>query len=229
MQAKFSQLTQILSSDRLNAYRTLMSEPVSDLQILTCYAWNITLSESLLPSLHILEIALRNTIQQSASIAFGCTDWFNIPGLLQHEHERNAIQKASAALKQQNKSYNDNRIVAEVGFGFWTSLLDKRYEQTLWPRLLKNAFPYMPRHIRTRAKISKRFHAIRQLRNRVFHHEPIWHWQNILQQHQEIIEAITWIEPSAADFLLAIDRFSTVYSQKTIPIETALHKFLAPA
>lgn len=185
----------------------------------------MALSESLYSSLQVLEIALRNTIHHAASTHFGQLDWFDAPSVLQHAHERGAILKAKATLTQQKKPHDAARIVAEVSFGFWTSLLDRRYEQTLWPKLLKPAFPYLPRRLRTRADLSKRFHTMRQLRNRVFHHEPIWHWHNLTQQHQQILEALAWIEPAAHDLATTLDRFPAVHAQGPAPLEQALRAF----
>jgi len=226
MQTQFShQLIQALSAERLNAYRGRLAPTASEREVLGRYAWNMALSESLYPSLQLLEITLRNTIHRAASTEFGQAYWFDSAGVLQHNHERDAISKAKATLTQQHKPLDANRIVAEVNFGFWTSLLDRRYEQTLWPRLLKPAFPHMPRQQRTRANLSKRFHRVRQLRNRVFHHEPIWHWHDLAQQHHDILEAISWIEPAARNLVTLVDRFPAVHTQGAAPLEIALRPF----
>jgi hypothetical protein len=55
---------------------------------------------------------------------------------------------------------------------------------------------------------------IRRLRNRVFHHEPIWYWKDLRQQHNEIIEAIGWINPAMMSFIQTLDRFDEVNSQR---------------
>lgn len=226
MQPTFvSQLIQTLSAERLNAYRGRLPQAAPDLQLFGRYAWNIALCESLYPSVQMLEVALRNTIHQAATQHFKRTDWFDTPGVLQQFHERDAVTKAKAALTLHNKPLDAHRIVAELTFGFWTSLLDRRYEQILWPPLLKDAFPYMPRKHRTRANLSKRFHTMRQLRNRIFHHEPIAHWRDLARQHGEIVEAIAWIAPAAKDLVQAIDRFPTVHAQGTAPIEQTLRTF----
>jgi hypothetical protein len=226
MQTQFAnQLLQVLSAERLNAYRGRLAPTASDREVLGRYAWNMSLSESLYPSLQILEIALRNTIHRAASAEYGQANWFDLANVLQHHHERDAISKAKATLSQQNKPLDASRIVAEVNFGFWTSLLDRRYEQTLWPRLLKPAFPHMPRQLRTRANLSKQFHRVRQLRNRVFHHEPIWHWHDLAQQHNEILKAIFWIEPAAQDFVRMLDRFPSIHAQGSAQMDVALQKF----
>ncbi len=224
MQADFANsLAQTLSIERLDAYRNRMPKPTSELELLGRYAWNMALSESLYPTLQLMEIALRNTIHHTASQYFGRDDWFDVPDVLKHDHERDAIRKAKLALSRQRKKTDSSRIVAELSFGFWTSLLDSRYEQTLWPRLLQSAFPHMPRRRRTRSELSKRFLTVRNLRNRVFHHEPIWHWQDLVLQHEQILEALAWINPAACDLAQVLDRFKSVHSAGTAPFEQALH------
>lgn len=74
----------------------------------------------------------------------------------------------------------------------------------------------MPKYNRTRAYISKRFNNIRKLRNRVFHHQRIWHWSDLLEQYKDILEAIDWIEPAVRRFLSAIDNFQAVYTKGII-------------
>ncbi|MBA1444187.1 MAG: hypothetical protein M3H12_16910 [Chromatiales bacterium] len=122
-------------------------------------------------------------------------------------------------LTRQHKELNPERIFAELNFGFWTSMLDKRYKQVLWPQLIKTAFPYMPRKIRTHKVLSQQFHKIRQLRNRIFHHEPIWYWQDLPQQHEQILEAISWIEPAVKDLVMTVDRFPPVHQNSLQEIE----------
>lgn len=104
-------------------------------------------------------------------------------------------------------------VIAERSFGFWASLLDRRYEQVLWPRLLRAVFPFVPRRNRTRQALSRRIQALRVLRNRVFHYEPIWHWHDLKNQHSQLVEAIGWVAPAAATLLAVVDRFPDVHAR----------------
>lgn len=117
--------------------------------------------------------------------------------------------------------FTPDRVIPELTFGFWNSLLDSRYERLpahcldpharpLWPFLLKPVFPHAPRYLRTRAQILTRLNAIRKLRNRVFHHETIWHHPNLNQVYAEIMEAIDWISPEMEQMIRAVDGFSIV-------------------
>ncbi len=223
MQAEFAnQLKQALSSERLAAYQQRMAQD-GDLDLFSHYAWNMALSESLYPALQVLEIAFRNALHHAARDTFG-TEWFDDLNII-HHRDQISITKAKDNLQRQRKPLDTGRIIAELNFGFWTTLLDSRYEQRLWPRLIKSSFPHMPKTLRTRKQLSKRFNQIRHLRNRIFHHEPIWYWQDLPHQHQQILEAIGWIEPALVDLVRSVDRFPATYQQGYGEIETQLKEF----
>lgn len=85
----------------------------------------------------------------------------------------------------------------------------------------------MPRRIRTRKTLSTRLNKVRHLRNRTFHHEPIWHWADLLQQHNELIETIGWINPALQETVkILVDRFPMIYHQGTQPYHEQLTKML---
>jgi len=225
MQANFAQkLTQALSHERLSAYARRAPEHGNRV-LFAHYAWNMALSESLYPVLQALEVLLRNTVDNAAQHHFGKEDWYDDSRIIQHPNDRVSIDKAKRILSRQNKPLDPGRIIAELNFGFWTSLFDRRYEQVLWPRLIKTAFPYMPRRIRTRQTLSRRLHKIRILRNRIFHHEPIWYWQDLPQQHVDILQAISWIEPAMGDLVQTIDRFPSTYDNGLDEIIHKLEQF----
>ena len=124
----------------------------------------------------------------------------------------------------QNKPIEPDRIIAELTFGFWTSLLDRRYER-LWHQIIRTTFPHMPRTNRTRQNLSSRFNKIRNLRNRVFHHEPIWYWQDLQQQHQDMLEALSWMSPEMKELVMTVDRFETTYNDGLDDIKKQMEKF----
>lgn len=81
-------------------------------------------------------------------------------------------------------------IVAEVKFAFWVSLLAKVYDSTLWRKALYKSFQSGAG--RPRSVVHGRFNMIRRFRNRVAHHEPIFH-RDLAGLHDEIIEGIGWM------------------------------------
>lgn len=225
MQSNFvARLTTALSTERLAAYQNRLG-PTRDLDLFAHYAWNMALSEAFYPALQVLEVTLRNTIHEAVSRRSGRSDWYDDLRIVQFSKDRDMVNQARNTLALKHKPPDPGRMVAELSFGFWTSLLDRRYEQVLWPVLLKSCFPFMPRALRTRANLSKRFQRIRTLRNRIFHHEPIWYWQDLRQQHTDILEAISWIEPTARDLAVAVDKFPAVHGAGLDTIRQSLQKF----
>jgi hypothetical protein len=205
----FEQLTAAFSQERLAAY---LAKGLDKREALAAYCWNTQLSQAFYPALQTLEIALRNSIHQAISDIYQ-TNWFDTLPL--HALEQTAITKAKTTLAKQRKQPEPSRIVAELHFGFWTSLLDVRYEhnQILWPRLLKASFPAMPRKIRTRHYLSKQLNRIRNLRNRVFHYEPIWHWHDLAEQHAILLALIQWLSPAARQYIILLDEFPRIQQQ----------------
>lgn len=70
----------------------------------------------------------------------------------------------------------------------------------------------MPRQQRTHRNLVRYINDIRALRNRVFHHEPIWNLPTLPRRHMQLLEFIGWINPACRDMLGLIDRFTDTYS-----------------
>jgi hypothetical protein len=207
----FDELSIIFSEERLDGYLNHTTCNQSKTEALAAYSWNIELSQSLYPALQILEISLRNSLHQAISTHFDTEHWFELPFL--HPSEKKQITQVINDLKKRKKPIEPGRIVAELSFGFWTSLFDIRYEhgQVLWPRLLKTTFQNLPKGQKTRSFLSRELNRIRFLRNRVFHHEPIWHWKDLYQQHQQILNLTSGLSPAALQFLNLFDQFPESY------------------
>lgn len=114
-------------------------------------------------------------------------------------------------MKRKSK-LDEGHLVAELNFGFWTTLLSGpfEYKQLLWPKLKNKVFPNA--HGIPIDYIRERFDKIRSLRNRIFHYGSIWHNKDLSIQHDYIVEAIKWIEPALL-YMIQIDRFNEVYSR----------------
>jgi hypothetical protein len=220
----FAPLREVISNERLEAYRRTASD--TDPDLLGRYQWNIALSEALYPVLNILEIALRNSIHQAIRQAFNNQLWMDMRPALLDPREQEKVIAAKQELQRQRKPPAPGRLIAELNFGFWTSLFDARYEQRLWPRLLKDTFPTLPSRLRTRRTLSRRLNDIRYLRNRIFHHEPIWHLKDLGQRHGAILEAIYWISPTLRNMIQPIDRFPEVYRNGSTAYRTLLVAFM---
>jgi hypothetical protein len=194
---------------RLETYRP---QGGSDLDMITNYFWDIALAEALVPALHGVELALRNSLHTELTKVYGTEMWFRRPGVLEAGQQRQ-LNDALVTLSTRRVPPTAGQIVAELSLGFWVALLTDPYQQRLWqPRryaLLKAVFPHVSGL--SRQRIHRRYNFIRlRIRNRVFHDEAIWDRPNLRRDHADIREAIRWINPTLDQAIGALDRFDRV-------------------
>jgi hypothetical protein len=215
-------LEQPISRVRLESYRQPGS---SDLDVAVNYFWNIALCEALYPTLNALEVSLRNSVHAAASAIYGTPYWFDQANVLILDQPK-AIREARRELEKRGKQATSGRIIAELSFGFWTYLLGRRYDRHFWKpnnyQMLRDTFPQMPRQNRTRTGAFQRYNELRELRNRVFHFEPVWNRTNLAQLHADILEAISWINPTLHRTVLLLDHFPYVHQNERSKIKQTL-------
>lgn len=98
-------------------------------------------------------------------------------------------------------------ITAELSFGFWTSLFNRKAFPDVSKPLMK-VFFYCPRNAKKADVIRSRLNNARDLRNRCFHHEPLL-WQPLFALHRDITEVVQWIDPGLCAWLKSHDRLPT--------------------
>ena len=188
------------------------------LEALARYYWNIELSEAFYPVIHSLEVALRNSLDSAVVGVVGRTNsrdiasWLDAnPTLLLHpngladvERAKGKILRTDSATGQliRNPKKGHPDLVAALSFGFWTGLLEDHYAEParkgtlgLWPSQLETVFPGAANE--TLAGLRGGFNAVRHLRNRVFHHEPLWAKRkgdaSHEAQHGQILTCLRWL------------------------------------
>ena len=215
-------LERSLSKPRLEAYRN----GGTNHDALCRYFWNTAICESLYPSFQILEVAFRNATHQE--IGKLTPDWLIGGGQFLSESEQESITDAKKSIEDRGRLLTEPLLVAEMKFGFWTSLLDSRYDR-IWHKIIKGVFPSMPKVNRTRPEASAMMNKVRRLRNAALHHHSIWHWNDLREQHQLMHQLIGWICPSAEKMAKVTDRFPSVYSGGFEPFGVQVASIAAPA
>lgn len=214
--ALFSDLEPSLSRPRLARYRVDPSDPHE--LILAHYLWNIDLSRALYPSLNAFEIALRNNVSRHLTEDFG-PYWYNTRAFKDwlyrtDEYDGYApVKKAIKNLKGRRKPVNSDNVVAELTLGFWASLFWGHYD-TYWSQrkrvvtLLPGAEPAD----RGLPGLRKKIGAVHRLRNRAFHHEPIFRDTRLAEKHAHARALAKWLNPRVDCVLEELDHFATVHS-----------------
>ena len=101
--------------------------------------------------------------------------------------------------------------MADLSLGFWVALYSSPYTATIFNPTVAKVFPHSPKSQRVQSTLHTRLHEILDLRNRVFHQEPIHHWRDLADKHKRLQEVLGWIEPDQLAFLQALDRFETTH------------------
>ncbi|QGY32866.1 hypothetical protein CUN67_28425 (plasmid) [Pantoea cypripedii] len=89
------------------------------------------------------------------------------------------LAQAKKKLQDAGKPQEANAIVAELMFGFWLGMFEKNYhdlntQNRLWPHLEPVVFPNLLPSQRRHSDVYQILYPIKELRNRMAHHEPIW-------------------------------------------------------
>ena len=225
--AFFQQIEGILHTERIDAYR---QDGVNDVITLSRYLLNMALSEALYPALQFAEIALRNAVHRELSSRCGTDAWYDSTTARLTTWQQDKVAEAKDALRKRRKPLTSGRIVAELTFGFWTGFFNNSHARTgIGSYLAKNAFLHAPTPELYQSKLDKRWLEIRDLRNRVFHHERIIHWTDLDAQHTAILEIIGWMAPELRAMALALDRFSSIRQKGLNPwMEKIQHHWPKP-
>jgi len=162
---------------------------------LSLYERNARIAEAFYRPLQSLEVCLRNHMNRQLTAQYAAS-WFRTAGPPFDQETIDKIDAAINELRRAGRAASTGAVVAELNFGFWVILLSKRYDTNLWRTTFSSAFREGGRRI-ARQRVHNRMNDIRSFRNRVFHHEPIYHL-NPEQVHADIIEAIAWLCPESA-------------------------------
>jgi len=210
----FKAIEQVLAEERIGVYGSDGAEkPV----VLARYLLNMALCESLYGPLQLVEIALRNTIHRALTAREQSEKWYGNQQLLLDEQSE-MLRKSLQELTRKGKPMEPGRVVAELNLGFWTAFFNKKHARTgVGYYLAKHAFPQAPSSHLDMRLIEPRLSKIRNLRNRVFHHERILHWKDLDAQHEQILVVIEWVSPELRQMADALDRFRKVRSDGLAP------------
>jgi hypothetical protein len=84
-------------------------------------------------------------------------------------------------------------MTSRLSFGFWAATLAPRYKTAIWANRLSAAFPHATGNI-TQDNIYGKVNRALDLRNRIFHHEPLL-GMNLSGQYSDLMALQKWICP----------------------------------
>jgi hypothetical protein len=197
---------QLLSKPRLGRYQ--IATQGNKLKAIRLYKYNLRLSQSLFGAISMLEIALRNAIDQHYQRQLNQPDWlkdsiqytglFYDPALKNHAGRFEQAEKVKSTINALGKKYSHDKVVAGLSFGFWRYMFSGIQFKVFGNTLLQ-IFPNRLKGINQK-NIYQKLTEINNLRNRIAHHEPICFDSNnrpsiqYSQRHyQDILDLLEWL------------------------------------
>jgi hypothetical protein len=158
------------------------------------YQWNAQLGEAFHLPIQAVEVALRNRINAAFIVRFGAL-WWQDPVFLSvaDRRHREQIEEVKSRISKRGQMIITGQVVAGLSFGFWVSMLDARYNPSVWSQGLLAGFPHLPQG-KTRNELQLVVRQIAKFRNRIWHHEPIFK-ANITQEYARCMRMLEWLCP----------------------------------
>jgi hypothetical protein len=203
---------------------------------LKLYQWNVEMSSAVYMMLHLVEVFLRNSIDERLRV-WNATQtnprtgrphgmgWLLDPShLIERVVRRDEIDKATQRAKRavrdsatSQRPITHDDVLAQLTFGTWRFLLPGRDpgRQLLWREAVNGAFPGLRRPVRDLVRDVDRLH---RLRNRVAHLEPLLVVAVVSLQLKAARRVLREIEPSAEVWLVSHQQVSTVAAQQPVAV-----------
>lgn len=173
---KYKDFEIIMSTNRMTRY--LMACNNNTKKAMTLYRWNLQLSQELFTVISCFEIALRNAIDTHYLKVYG-NNWLRQAGnggMFDNQKCRLTAQNINDAAQKLNVNYTHNKLVAELGFGFWRYMFAP-HQFLLAGQSLLAIFPAKPQSTPgmqyNASFVFNQLSRINNIRNRIAHHEPI--------------------------------------------------------
>lgn len=200
---EFRELPHVISEPRFATY--LRATGNDRAKALALYEWNLDLSAAFIVPLQVCEVAVRNGVAEAIEAFHGALwPWSN--GFLRSLPRPKSAKRYDPAQNLQNVAAREpttGKVIAELNFAFWEQLFTAGQDERIWLDHFRSSFPGAPAAMaiqRAREAARNDLYAIRKLRNRIAHHEPIFA-RDVADDYSRIHEMIGWRSPVAAGWM----------------------------
>jgi hypothetical protein len=208
---------QTLSSARLNRYLTAAD---GDLRTaLRLHAWNAAVAGSLLPTLHLAEVAIRNFALKRLIAKYG-KHWYNNSTLLDYRLSKKLANELRDAAQREldlgRRGNLSDYVTSELTFGFWVNVFTKTFYPDLWHAPLHSVLPGFPRG-KTIVELHDGVEFVRTFRNNVAHHKNIV-FKPILENYERTLEVMGLVCGPTRAMAESLSTFPAVWAAAPVPI-----------
>lgn len=219
---QYTDFEAIMSAPRMNRYTQAFSGNTR--KAMTLYRLNLKLSQELFTIISCFEVALRNKINSHLSVNIG-THWLrtgaSTGGFFDNRYCHLTATNINSAISNLGGNYTENKLLAELGFGFWRYMFAANQFRATGRTLLQ-ILPNKPRSTRliqyNNIFIFNELAAINTIRNRIAHHEPICfqfrssriNTDYALDRYARIHRLFNWMDIDSTKLLYGLDHVNQI-------------------
>lgn len=207
------ELPDIFSAPRFATY--LAEKNAHRVEALELYKWNLDVSCAFFAPLQVCEVSIRNAISEAIELTYGANWPFEQSFEIALPNPSRAYSPRGNLLQHRNEP-TAGKIIAELKFVFWERMFTRRHDSTIWNHHLRTVLPNMDAGKTVQELRGEAFNTlkdIRDLRNRIAHHEPIFR-RNIQAEYDRIKKVVGWRSTVAADWLDKVENVTAHIATK---------------
>ena len=203
-----------LSQQRFSTY--MRAHNNDEVGAIAIYQWNSRLSQALYIYLQTWEICLRNKLNDFLSWKYNPSwpyDNSRAVRQLKNNDKKRLLETIERQQRERKMSpVSTSAIVADLSAGFWVSQLSSSYEIPYkWRHNVARVFPN--EKTMDAATAWKICDDLLTLRNRVAHHEPIFHLP-LLDRRSELARMVAAMCDASSTFAEATCNFASVWKDR---------------
>lgn len=212
-----NELVTALSAPRVGTYIAASVNGTHE-EALDLYGWNGQISAAFMLPLHICEVSVRNAAHDAIAAEHG-PQWPWNQGFLRSLPDPGVgYSPRGDVIRARLGKTSAGQIIPELKFMFWQKIFTKRHDARLWNAHLFRLFPNHPTGVsveKLREHIYNSLEAIRLLRNRIAHHEPIFR-RNLQAEMSQIENILQLRSLDIADWMMSLENVSGLLGQKPV-------------
>jgi Abi-like protein len=173
-QANLDKLKKAISPARMSRYISLAN---GDLRLaIRLHSWNAAVAGSLLPTLQIAEVLIRNVAMRRLAAKYG-KHWYIDNNLLVNRLGKSKLSEQLRdvyrdEIKKGHRGDLSNYITSELTFGFWVNVFTKKFHPHLWQAQIHTIIAGFPNN-KTINDLHDGVEFVRSFRNNVAHHKDL--------------------------------------------------------
>lgn len=217
-QAEISAISGVISQPRLSRY---LSEAGGDSRrALALYRWNAQISAAFMFPLQMCEVSTRNGIVGAIERIYG-VDWHTAEAFERSlpDPKPSPGRPVFSPQRELKRARRDmptaGKVVAELKAAFWIAMLTKRHDGRLWTPWIKVEFPCFeePAPKKCRNMLHTELDEVRDLRNRVAHHEPVFS-RDLAADYERMRSIVGWRSQQTADWMHREQGVTTLLAER---------------